>query len=85
MNLKRVSNLSGRVVAGDYGKGTKSERPAVFLEMSEGKERLQLRRKGGPSYRDQEVEKLVGKRIVCSGFVTGKTLLAESMEVVEDS
>lgn len=83
MELNRVINLKGRVVSGDYGEGTKSERPAVFLETPDGKERFLLRRKGGPAYRDRVIENLVGKNVACDGFITGTTVLAEDIRVAE--
>jgi hypothetical protein len=38
-----------------------------------------LRRKGGPAMGDRELEKWVGSKVVCSGFLVGSTLLAESI------
>lgn len=83
MELRRVDDLKGRVLSGDYGEGTKSARPGVFLETMDGKEQFLLRRKGGPAFGDTEVSRLVGKVVVCSGYFVGETLLAENILVVE--
>lgn len=77
---ERVDGLTGTVVRGSFGKGTKSEREAVWLE-AEGR-RLLLRRKDGPSYGDRALEKYVGKRVRCDGFVVGYTMLAERIEML---
>ena len=42
-----------------------------------------LRRKGGPAFGDAALERYVGKRVTCSGFIVGYTLLADSIEVVD--
>jgi hypothetical protein len=76
-----VSGLCGRVVRGEYGKGSKSERIAVFVETPE--ERYILRRKTGPVFGDVELEQYVGHRVECEGFVVGTTLLAERIRIVE--
>jgi hypothetical protein len=75
-----VDGLTGTVVRGLFGKGSKSEREAVWLE-ADGR-RLVLRRKGGPSFDDRSLEKYVGKRVKCDGFVVGYTLLAERIETL---
>lgn len=77
---ERVDGLIGTVVRGVFGKGSKSEREAVWLEAS-GR-RLVLRRKSGPSFADRALDKYVGKRIKCDGFVVGYALLAERIEVL---
>lgn len=77
---ERVDGLTGTVVRGSFGKGSKSEREAIWLE-ADGR-RLVLRRKGGPGFDDQSLEKYVGKRVKCDGFVVGYTLLAEQIETL---
>jgi hypothetical protein len=76
----RVTALRGRVTQGEYGKGSKSEREAVFLETAEA--RYVLRRKSGPVFGDTELTRYVGQEVECDGFVVGTTLLAERIEVV---
>jgi hypothetical protein len=82
---RRVDGLTGTVVRGPFGTGSKSEREAVWLETAD--ERLVLRRKNGPTYGDKTLDRYVGKRVECDGFIVGYSLLAEKIEVVtsEDS
>ena len=77
---KRIEGLTGAVVRGPFGTGSKSERDAVWLETADG--RFVLRRKEGPSYNDPALEKYVGKRVKCDGFIVGYTLLAERIEIL---
>jgi hypothetical protein len=77
---KRVDNLTGTVVRGPFGTGSKSEREAIWLEI-DGR-RLVLRRKDGPSFGDRALEKYVGKHVKCDGFVVGHTLLAERITIL---
>lgn len=79
-NPLRVTALRGRVTQGEYGKGSKSEREAVFLDTPET--RYILRRKSGPVFGDTELTRYVGHQVECDGFVVGTTLLAERIEVV---
>jgi hypothetical protein len=77
---KRVDSLTGVVVRGPFGAGSKSEREAIWLETAS--RRLVLRRKDGPSFGDRSLEKYVGKRVKCDGFIVGYTLLAERIEIL---
>jgi hypothetical protein len=77
---KRVDNLTGVVARGPFGAGSKSEREAIWLETAD--RRLVLRRKDGPSFGDRSLEKYVGKRVKCDGFIVGYTLLAERIEIL---
>lgn len=79
MAPRKVIDLTGRVVSGPSGKGTKSEHAATFLETLDGNHRYLLRRKDGPAFDDPEVTRLAGKKVVCSGFLIGTTLLAEDI------
>jgi hypothetical protein len=73
------SRLRGRVVKGAFGTGSKSERDAVYLETPD--QRLLLRRPGGNSFSDPELEKLVGKEVEISGRVVGGyTLMIDAHE-----
>jgi hypothetical protein len=78
---RRVDGVSGVVVRGPFAVGSKSERIAVWLETADG--RFVLRRKDGPSFGDRALDKYVGKRVKCDGFIVGYTLLAESIAVAE--
>jgi hypothetical protein len=77
-----VEKLRGRVSRGIYAQGTKSERPAVFLEC--GAKKYVLRRKAGPAYGDTQLEKLEGRTVECDGFIVGTTLLAERIVPVKE-
>jgi hypothetical protein len=57
-----VQEFRGKVVKKHIASGSKSERDAVCLE-SEGHAFVLRRQHGNPFY-DQELEKLVGKRLV---------------------
>lgn len=41
-----------------------------------------LRRKEGPTFDDRALEKYVGKRVKCWGFIVGYMLLAERIEIL---
>jgi hypothetical protein len=77
---RKVDGLIGKVERGPFGAGSKSEREAVWIETED--ERLVLRRKGGPTYGDRELDRYVGKRVKCDGFVVGYMLLAEHIEAL---
>ena len=78
---RRVTALHGRATRDVYGKDSKSEREAVFVETADA--RYILRRKTGPVFGDSELTKYVGHEVECDGFVIGTTLLADRIEVVE--
>jgi hypothetical protein len=78
---QRVDALLGQVVAGPVGAGSKSERSAVWIETAQG--RYLLRRQGGPSHGDATLDRHVGQRVLCSGFIVGSSLLAERIDVVD--
>ena len=77
---KRVADVTGTVARGSFGTGSKSEREAVWLETAD--RRLVLRRKNGPSFGDRSLDKYVGKRVKCDGFIVGYSLLAERIEIL---
>jgi hypothetical protein len=77
---QKVEGLTGTVTRGPFARGTKSERDAIWLET--GDRRLVLRRKSGPAFDDRALEKYVGKRVRCDGFIVGYTLLAERIDIV---
>ena len=77
---RRVDGLTGAVVRGPFGGGSKSAREAIWLETSDG--RFVLRRKDGLTYGDRTLEQYVGKRVKCDGFIVGYTLLAERIALL---
>jgi oligoribonuclease NrnB/cAMP/cGMP phosphodiesterase (DHH superfamily) len=66
-------HITGHVVKKPFAVGSKSEREAIMLETEKGE--YMLRRQGGNPYHDEELEKLVGKKIEVEGKITGYTLL----------
>jgi len=77
---RKVDGLTGAVTRAPFGTGSKSERMAVWIETAEG--RFVLRRKDGPALDDKALDKYVGKRVTCGGFVVGYSLLADKIDVV---
>ena len=78
-DTQKVAGLSGEVVRAPFGAGSKSERQAIWLETARG--RFVLRRKDGPTFGDKALEKYVGKRVTCDGFIVEYMLLAERIEI----
>lgn len=78
---QRCTALRGLVTSGSFGKGSKSEREAVFIVTADA--RYVLRRKTGPVFGDLELTRYLGHKIECDGFLIGTTLLAERIEVLE--
>lgn len=78
---QRVDALAGTVVAGPIGAGSKSERPGVWIETPQG--RYLLRRQGGPSHGDTALDRYVGRRVQCWGYLVGYSLLAERIDVID--
>jgi hypothetical protein len=68
--------VAGKVELKTVSPGSKSERRAVVLTTSAG-ETLVLRRKDGPAFADQSLEKLVGRSIKAEGLKTSGTLIME--------
>ena len=66
--------FEGSVVRKPFASGTKSERVAIMLETSEGKDYV-LRRQGGNAFRDDILEQLAGKKIRAEGTLAGYTLI----------
>ena len=53
---------------GPFGMGSKSARIAIWLETADDR-RLVLRRKDGPTFNDRALDRFVGKRVKCDGFI----------------
>ena len=77
----RVTSLRGHVSTGLYGRGSKSEHEAIFVETEE--HRYVLRRKTGPVFYDPELTQYIGHQVECDGFLVGNTLLAERIAIIE--
>lgn len=80
---RRIKNFRGIVTKGVFGKGSKSEHQAIYLDPDGGGERFVLRRKTGPPHGDAALRKLVGQQVECDGFISGYTILAERIEPVK--
>ncbi len=68
--------LTGQVIKKPFGVGSKSEHIAVQLVTDQGE--YVLRRRGGNPFRDEELEKLVGKTISAEGEIMNYTFLMTS-------
>lgn len=77
---RRINSLRGKVMSGSFGKNTKSEHEGIFLDTIEG--RYLLRRKGGPSFKDPELEKYLGQEVECDGFLMNSTLITDQIRYV---
>ena len=60
--------LTGKVILKDFGKNSKSEHQAVYLDT--GKEKYRLKKRGGNPFYDESLHKLVGKSIKAEGILT---------------
>lgn len=76
----RVHALRGHVAEGPFARGSKSERIAVFLETSAA--RYVLRRRDGPTYADESLQRLVGCDVECDGIIVSYVLIADSIRTL---
>lgn len=63
-----MTKLTGKVVAKKFGKGSKSEHDAVYLDT--GDKKYRLKKKGGNPFYDESLHKLVGRTIELEGNIT---------------
>jgi hypothetical protein len=77
-----MTEFIGKVIKKPFGKGSKSEYEAVFLETEHNQ--YVLRRQGGNPFYDEEIQKLVGKTIRCNGVVADYTLLISDWAVLDN-
>ena len=68
--------LTGQVVKRPFALGSKSEREAVLLEVSDGQQFV-LRRIGANAFCDPVLDALITKRITCQGDLHGSTFLIQ--------
>lgn len=71
----------GKVTKKIFGKGTKSEYEALYLETADGQ--YVLRRQGGNPFFDPVLQELLGKRVSCKGFVEDYVLMISEWTVIE--
>ena len=76
---RKVEGISGTVERAPFGAGSKSARDAVWVDTPQG--RFVLRRKDGPTFDDKALDRYIGKRVTCSGFIVGYSLLADRIRV----
>ena len=76
--------LRGKVVKEGFGKGSKSEREAIYIIVTPTGKYV-LRRSGENAFKDPVLEELVGKTIVGSGVLHDYTfMMSEWKEVPSD-
>ena len=73
--MKEQTNFTGKVINNKFGKGSKSEHDAIYLETSD--DTHVLRRIGGNPFNDSEFQKLVGKKITAKGFIDRSILFVK--------
>lgn len=78
----KKTELKGTVARARISPGSKSDHYGVVLHADDGKEYV-LRRTGGNAFRDDELEKLVGKAIAGVGLTTGQTFIMDSWSTVK--
>ena len=76
----RVHALRGHVVEGEFARGSKSERIAVYLQTQET--RYVLRRRDGPSFADKTLQELVGCDVECDGVIVSYMLIADRIRTI---
>ena len=75
--------LSGLVIRKRFGKGSKSEHEAVYLQTDRSnKEEYVLRRRGANPFSDPVLEDLVGKRISATGTIKEYVFFVDEWEVI---
>ncbi|MEO7991578.1 MAG: hypothetical protein ABI663_18640 [Chryseolinea sp.] len=70
--------LKGKVVMKKFGKGSKSEHDAVYLETEKGD--FVLRQVGANAFENTELKKLVGKEVIANGMVKDYLFLAKTIK-----
>jgi hypothetical protein len=75
-----VGNYSGSVVKRPFATGSKSQRDAILLVTDDHE--YVLRRPGANAFFDPDLEQFVGKRVRCTGTVTGYTLLVKDCAAI---
>jgi hypothetical protein len=73
-------SLEGKVVQETVSQGSKSERQAIVLHSTDGKDYV-LRRQGGPAFVDPGLEPLVGHSIKADGLVVDQLFVLQNWEL----
>jgi hypothetical protein len=75
---KKEIKLTGTVVTGSFGKGSKSAHEGIHLKTEDGT--YLLRRKGGNPFFDEALQKLEGKTITATGVIKDYLFEARDLE-----
>jgi hypothetical protein len=78
-----MSEFVGKVTQKLFGKGSKSEHEAIYLETE--RDQYVLRRQGGNPFHDPELHKLVGKMVRCTGVVDDYTLTISDCKELDEA
>ena len=73
--------LKGKVAIRKFGKGSKSERDAVYILTAHGD--FVLRRVGGNTFDDPELKKLVGREVVAEGDLKDYYFMASTIKATD--
>jgi hypothetical protein len=73
--------LTGKVVMKKFGKGSKSEHDAVYIETDKGD--FVLRQEGANPFNDHGLKKLVGKTVKAEGVLKDYLFLAKAVKTIE--
>jgi hypothetical protein len=76
-----VTEFVGKVSKRVFGKGSKSEHEALYIDTDRG--RYVLRRQGGNAMYDPALQELAGKTIRCTGLIHDYVLLISDWTVIE--
>ncbi len=73
--------LKGKVVMKKFGKGSKSEHDAVYLETKKGD--FVLRQVGTNAFENTELKKMLGKEVIATGVLKDYLFLAKKIKEVD--
>jgi hypothetical protein len=73
--------LKGKVVMKKFGKSSKSEHDAVYLETKKGN--FVLRQVGSNAFENKELKKLLGKEVTATGTVKDYLFLAKTIKEID--
>lgn len=77
-----MTKLSGKVISKNFGKGSKSEHLAIYVES--GKHQYRLKRKGGNPFYDESLNELIGKNVELEGRITEYFFVVEKVNKLEN-
>ena len=75
-----LTEIKGKVVQKKFGKGSKSEHEAIYLESAKGL--FTLRKVGANPFQDDSLNKWIGKKVIVTGFIDQYLLMVDS--ILED-